>query len=302
MQPVILRGLTALALPHEEFALRSAAIRGELASETLDALVVHGDARHYAALAWVTGFVPMLRWGIAVVPADGEPELFLAMPGTRDLPAMRKLAAVSAVKAIPALDASLRRFGCVALAGARSMHARQEAAIRACVRVAGDGDELLARLTAEPSEEELRLLETAAGWAAEAAQTVEEAWRDGAGAGPALLAGDLLARERGAHDVRLLWSPDGGCTLLPLMSPVSDRPDPFAFYLAVEHGGYWGEAFRTPGAAVDERTAPHPIVAPVARLWLSIDETDEEPRRPGVYSIRTTTVSGAVTSRTVRIR
>jgi hypothetical protein len=82
---------------------------------------------------------------------------------------------------------------------------------------------------------------------------------------------------------------------------VADRPDPFAFYLAVELGGYWGEAFRTPGAATDEPPVPHPIVAPAARMWLSIEELADEPRRPGVYSIRTAGASGALTSHTVRI-
>jgi hypothetical protein len=302
MQPVVLRGLTGLALPVEEFERRADAVRHELVRQDLGALVVHGSARHYAPLAWVTGFIPMTRFAIAVVPAEGGVELFLATPGTRDLPAMRRLAAVSAVAPINGLAGCVGRFHRVAVAGARYMRAPQELAIRGCAEVAGDGDALLARVAAEPSPGELRLLDAAADGAAWAAARVEEAWREGAGSRPALLAGDLLARERGAHDVRVLWSPDGGRTLRPLAGSVAVRPDPFAFYLALEIGGYWGEAFRTPGAPAGEPEAPHPIVAPAARMWLSIEEMADEPRRPGVYSLRTATASGALTSRTVHVR
>ncbi len=301
MQPVVLRGLTGLALPAEEFEQRAGALRRELARADLDALIVHGDARHYAPLTWVTGFIPMTRYAIAVVPAGGGVELFLATPGTRDLPAMRRLAVVAAVAPIAGLESCLRRFGRVAVAGLRHMRAPHELTIRACAEVAGDGDALLAALSAAPSPGELRLLREAADCAAQAADRVEEAWRDGAAAGAALLGGELYARERRAHDVRVLWSPDGGRTLRPLSGPAMDRPDPFAFYLAAEIGGYWGEAFRTPGAPAGEAPAPHPIVSPAARMWLSIEDSGAEPRSPGVYSIRTTTVSGALTSRTVHV-
>jgi len=302
MHPVVLRGLTGLALPVEEFDARAAAIRRELVRQALDALVVYGDARDYASLAWVAGFVPMLRWAIAVVPAKSAVELFVAAPGSRDVAAMRKLAAAASADGIGALERALLRFGRVAMAGARHMRASQEAAIRQSVAEVVEGDALIAELAAEPSQGEVGLLEGAATLAGESALLVEHAWRQGDAAGPALLEGDLFARERGAHDVRLMWSGDGGRTFRPLTRGASGRPHPFAFYMAVERGGYWGEAFRTLDAPAGEPAAPHPMVAPVARMWLSIEELTEPPGRPGVYSIRTTTVSGAVSSRTVRVR
>lgn len=301
MHPVVLRGRTELALPLEEFAARLVSTQRALAERGLDALVVHGDARDYAPLAWITGLVPMLKWAVAIVPAAGGAELYLAMPGTRDLPAMRKLAAVAAVDGIAALGAALSRFDRVALVGARRMRAGQEAAIRANACVVDDGDALFADLTAAVSPRELELLRTSAALAEEAAEVVAESWLGGARAGAALLDGDLLARELGAHDVRVLWSHDGGRSFRPLLRPEASRPEPFAFYLAVECGGYWGEAFRTLEALPDEPLAPHPLVARTARLWLAIEESDGEPSRPGVYSLRRTTASGAVTSRTVEI-
>ncbi|MFZ1995249.1 MAG: hypothetical protein WAU75_14140, partial [Solirubrobacteraceae bacterium] len=115
MQPVVLRGRTGLALPAEEYLPRVEAIHAELRRQQLDALVLYGDAREYAPVAWVTGFVPMLKWAIAVVPADGDVELYLGTPGRRDLPAMRRLAVAATFDAIGGLDRSLRRFPRVAL-------------------------------------------------------------------------------------------------------------------------------------------------------------------------------------------
>ncbi|MGH2876401.1 MAG: hypothetical protein ACRDLV_09135, partial [Solirubrobacteraceae bacterium] len=299
MQPVVLRGRAGLALPAEEFAPRVAAIQRELARQGLDALVLYGDARAYAPVAWVTGYVPMLKWAVAVVPADGGVELYLGSPGRRDLPAMRRLAVAASVDGMAPLGHALERHRRVALAGGRHIRARQAETLQTSTTVAGDGDALLRAVAAEPSPAEVRLLRAAAGLTQEAADVVAQMWENGAGAGPALLAGDLSARERGAHDVRLLWSPDGGRSLRPYSGPVPMRPDPFAFYLAVELGGYWGEAFRTPGAMPDEPPAAHPAVPPAARMWLSIEETFDPPVRPGVYSIRSTTTSGAVTSETV---
>ncbi len=302
MHPVALRGLTGLPLPVEEFDVRASAIRHELVRQALDALVVYGDARDYAPLAWVTGLVPMLRWAIVVVPAQSAVELFVAMPGSRDVTTIGGLAAVATVDGIEALGGSLRRFRRVGLAGARHMRARQEAVIRESVGDVVDGDALIAQLAAEPSEGEVGLLEEAGTLAEEAARIVERAWRQGMATGPALLEGDLFARELGAHDVRLMWSDDGGATFRPLTQAASRRPHPFPFYLALERRGYWGEAFRTLDAPSGEPAAPHPSVAPAARMWLSIEEITEPPSRPGVYSIRAAGVSGAVWSRTVRVR
>ena len=295
MHPVVLRGRAGLALPPEEFAARVATVQAELAERSLDALVAFGDARSYAPLTWVSGLVPMLRWAVAVVPAAGETELYVAMPGAREGPAMRKLAAVGPVALIGALPAALARFDRVTVAGLPAMRAATEATIRRATEVIDGGDRLLGELMAVPSQSERELLRVAAATAEYAAATIEGAYAEGATASDALLAGDFAARKAGMHDVRVLWSLDGGLTLRPFNVAVDIRPKPLVFYLAVETGGYWGEALRS----LDGRA--HLALAPIARLGLWVEEGVEEPLAPGFYSYRACEESGALRSRTVEV-
>lgn len=295
MQPVVIRGRTGLLLGPEEFAARVAQVQAALAERELDALVAFGDARSYAPLTWVTGLVPMLKWAVALVPAAGESELYLAMPGARDLPAMRRLAAAGSVAAIGELAAALSRFGPIAVAGLSAMRAATEATIRGAAEVVAGGDELLAALMAAPSAGERKLLRLAGGTAQDAASEIEDAYASGASVTDALLAGELSARAAGMHDVRLLWSLDRGLTLRPLASRIEVSREPLVFYLAVETGGYWGEALRS----IDCRAQL--TLAPIARLGLCVEEGIKEPLGPGVYSLRAIDDSGALCSRTVEV-
>ena len=296
MQPVVLRGRTGLALPEEEFAGRVAAVQAALAQRDLGALVAYGDARSYAPLAWLTGLVPMLKWAVAVLPREGEAELFLAMAGPRDLPAMRRIAVAGSAAAIAALPAALARFDRVAVAGLDAMRAGTETAVRRAVDVVEDAERLLADLMASPSARERELLAATATLAHDAATEALRAYAAGAGVTDALLAGDLSARIAGAHDVRLLWSPDAGRTLRPPGGRVDARPEPLALYLAVECGGYWGEAVRSSGPC---RLLP---LAPLARMGLAVTEGVEEPLAPGCYSRRGLDPAGAWSSETLEIR
>ena len=206
MQPVILRGRTGLAFGPQEFAERVAALQQELAARDLDAAVAFGDARNYAPLTWVTGLVPMLKWAVVVTPAVGETELYLAMPGVRDLPRMNKLAVAGSIAPIGALPAALARFDCVALAGAHAMRAASESMIRQATATV-DGDSLFAQLMAVPSEREREVLRLAAASAKASATATMDAWARGETATEALLCGDLSARRAGMHDVRVLFEP-----------------------------------------------------------------------------------------------
>ena len=167
----------------------------------------------------------MLKWALAVVPAgDGLPvSLYVAMPGARDLPALRRLAAADGVAPAAALPAALAGLRVVALAGLRAMRASSEDAVRGAVAEVADGDELLAPLMARTSAAEGELLSAAASAAADAADVVLRSFAAGARCSDALLDGDLAARLAGMHDVRVLWSPDGGRTLRPLEGRSSRR-------------------------------------------------------------------------------
>ncbi len=54
------------------------------------AVLVYGDVRDHAALAYLSNFIPRVRWGMALLPRSGDARLLCAM-STRDLPAMRTL-------------------------------------------------------------------------------------------------------------------------------------------------------------------------------------------------------------------
>jgi hypothetical protein len=297
MHPVALRGRTALELAPEEFEARRVALQAQLVRRGLDALLAFGDARSYAPLAWVTGLVPMLKSAVAVVPASGESEIYLAMPGAREPAAMRKLAVVGSVGAIGELAAALTRFGRVAVAGIEAMRAGTEATIRRATEVVDGGDVLLNELMAVPSERERELLRLAAATAQDAALAIAGAYADGATVSHALLCGDFAARDSGMHDVRVLWSPDGGRTLRPPEAHVKARPEPFVFYIAVETSGYWGEALRSLGGG-----ALFPAgLAPIARLGLCVDERVEGALTAGFYSFRALDQAGALRSRTTEV-
>ena len=57
--------------------------------------------RDHGALAYLSNFIPRVRWGLALLPRSGDPRLLCAM-STRDLPAMRGLTWIA--------DDALRRW------------------------------------------------------------------------------------------------------------------------------------------------------------------------------------------------
>src|SRR5580698_5706894 len=77
-------------LPFDEFTLRLDALRAAMDRNGWPAVLVYGDVREHSALAFLSSFIPRVRWGMALLPRRGEPRLLCAM-STRDLPAMRTL-------------------------------------------------------------------------------------------------------------------------------------------------------------------------------------------------------------------
>ena len=52
------------------------------------AVLIYGDAAEHSALAWFSDFTTRLRWGMALLPREGEPRLLISM-SSRDVPAMK---------------------------------------------------------------------------------------------------------------------------------------------------------------------------------------------------------------------
>src|SRR5271170_5908500 len=93
MHPSIMLGSYVWAqdrLPYDEFTLRLDDLRAAMARDGWQAVLAYGDAREHAALAYLSNFIPRMRWGMALLPRTGEPRLLCSM-STRDLPAMRTM-------------------------------------------------------------------------------------------------------------------------------------------------------------------------------------------------------------------
>src|SRR5436853_3969199 len=85
-------------VPQAEFQLRLDAVRGEMARQKLDALVIYGDNYSFADLCYLTNYVPKVRGGIGVFPRDGAVALLLNI-GSRDVPFAKTLTWVEDVRA-----------------------------------------------------------------------------------------------------------------------------------------------------------------------------------------------------------
>src|SRR5580704_10152456 len=84
-------------LPYDEFTLRLDALHASMDRNGWPAVLVYGDVREHAALAYLSNFIPRVRWGMALLPRVGEARLLCAM-STRDLPAMRTLTWIADVQ------------------------------------------------------------------------------------------------------------------------------------------------------------------------------------------------------------
>src|SRR5439155_18919125 len=71
-------------LPRDEFQLRMAELNRVMDAKGLKAVLVHGDAAEHSALAYFSNFIPRLRWGMALLPREGEPRLLISM-SSRDV-------------------------------------------------------------------------------------------------------------------------------------------------------------------------------------------------------------------------
>src|ERR1700683_2791995 len=100
MQPCLTIGSYTWAqdrLPYDEFTLRLDAPYAAMDRHGGPACLVYGDVREHAALAYLSNFIPRVRWGMALLARSGDARLLCAM-STRDLPAMRTLTWIADVR------------------------------------------------------------------------------------------------------------------------------------------------------------------------------------------------------------
>lgn len=269
MHPAVLLGSYAWdqdRMPPDEYEIRMNAARALMVEHGWRALFVYGDAQEHRLIGYLTNFVPRLRWAMAMLPHEGEPRLLVSM-SSRDMPGMRQMTWITDVHSgwgwsgvfDPWLDSFLEgeadqpvRVGVI---GQELMRPGFLEQLRASAgnRVALEpADELFAPLVLSKRPRELAFVRDACRIADEAADAAVAAWRGGADGMHAAIAGERAARERSAYDARVLFSADGGRTLLPLYGITEGRGDPMAVYIAVKYMGYWADAFVTASARESE--------------------------------------------------
>jgi Xaa-Pro aminopeptidase len=254
MHPTLLVGPAdwdAEALPRAEFDARIAAF-WRAREDDYAGVVVHGSPRHHAELAYLTNFTPKLQHALALIPAAGTPQLLVG-GGVNMIPAAKPLTWIEDM-------AGLRGAGKTVLAWARSLAAGPIAVIgfehielelhQDVVGVLVGADfgvpdvtHILRLDMRRKSARELALIRQSCAMLDDAVAAMRSAKSAGKGATDVILAAERAAYERGAQDVRTLFSPDGGRTLRPFEVTVAAPADPFQAYVAVRHRGYWAEGF-----------------------------------------------------------
>jgi Xaa-Pro aminopeptidase len=255
MQPCVTIGSYTWAqdrLPADEFSLRLDERHGFLA------VLAYGDVREHAALAYLSNFIPRVRWGMALLPESGDARLLCAM-STRDLPAMRGLTFIADVRSgmgpewDKAFDPWFERFGAQAAQqlGTLGFDLMAPVLHDAVRRSLGErfvlqrADDLVAVPPQRKRPRELTLLQASCALLRDAARVFADSWRDSGEPETAALAAERAARSRAAQDVRTLISLDGGRTLSPYRGRFEKTAGPLVGYLAVKLMGYWADLFVT---------------------------------------------------------
>jgi hypothetical protein len=207
--------------------------------------LVHGNPRHHAELAYLTNFVPKLEAAVALLSRSDEPRLFIG-GGANMLGAARPLTWIEDIVPLKELE-GLGSSDYVLIGGEY-----MPATLR---RTFGDAPDITPRLWAQmrrKSSVELAAIREACITLSAAMAAIADARQSGASVTTAILAGERAANDRGAQDVRTLFSINGGRTLQPFDTLIERAVDPLQVYIAVRKYNYWAEGF----ALLSERLSP----------------------------------------------
>lgn len=262
MQPCVTIGSYTWAqdrLPNDEFSPRLDLLRGPMRWHEWLAVLVYGDVREHTALAYLTNFIPRVRWGMALLPREGEPRLLCAM-STRDLPAMRSLTWIADVRSgmgpewEKAFDPWFERFAAepapqqLGTLGFDLMAPVLQDAVRRSLGerfILQRAEDVIAAPWPKKRPRELTMLRASCKLVQDAANVFVDSWRRNGEPETAALDAERFARSQAAQDVRILVSLDGGRTLSPYLGRFEKIPGPPVSYLAVKVLGYWADLFVT---------------------------------------------------------
>ena len=240
-------------VPRDEFQIRMRALEGAMDRKGCKAMLVYGDTRAHSELAYFTNFIPRSRWALALLPRQGDARLLVSM-SCRDMPAQRLMTWIPDVLSawsweagfdpwLAGLGAEAADIGTVRFDLMRPPLLQSvEKSLGNRFRLIAADDEVAPRPT---RARELSLIRSACSLVSAGAAAFARSWRDGEGAERAALAGERIARNLAAQDVRTLVSFDGGRTLAPFRGAFAPQSSstPLLGYITVKHRGYWAESF-----------------------------------------------------------
>ena len=277
-------------LPYDEFTLRLDDVRAAMDRHGWAAILAYGDVREHGGLAYLSNFIPRVRWGMALLPRVGEARLLCAM-STRDLPAMRTLTWIADVQSgmgpewAKQFDPWFARFtgegaqklgtvGFDIMAPVLRQQVRRSLGERCSLERA---DDLLDVPSPRKRPRELTMLRASCKAVEAAAKTFVESWRGNHAPETAALDAERFARSHAAQDVRTLVSLDGGRTLVPFQGRFEKREGPLVGYVAVKVLGYWADMFVTASDGVGsaaERAAAAALHALIASARPGVAASD----------------------------
>lgn len=292
MHPVVVLGSYRWdeeLLPVDEFGERLKRLRSLMRERGWQGVVAHGDAPDSAFVTWLTHFFPRMRWALALVGLQGEPELLFAAPA-RDVPAARVLTWCSSLQAFASAKELLpqwlqRQVGDSSATrpriGVYGMQ-RMRAAVRRRLEESLGGQAELIDAQAEldalmlrKRPRERRALLQARDILQASVQALRAAWAAGLPNAQAALDAERAARLACAQDIRILFSEDGGRTLRPYERRSTVRSAPLVAYIAVRYLGYWVDAFVSCGTPADGpyRAASAALAAMIATAGPGVSGT-----------------------------
>ena len=236
-------------MPREEFDERLAVLWRDYPDAS--GAVVYGNSSAHAALAYLTNFTPKLEAALAFIPRHGEAQLLIGggvnmVPAAKPLTFVENLAPLREAAKAAATWARTLAAGDIIMIGGDAMptgmHDAFDQALGADRRIQTADASLQARMTTKRPRE-LHALRTACATLDAAAQALRAASHNRKSVTDRILLAEHAALQRGAQDVRSLFSLDGGRTLRPFDIPLAEGRDGLQVYLAVRQSGYWVDGF-----------------------------------------------------------
>ena len=263
-------------LPKSEFLARIQALWKKISDPTCSGVIVYGDSRNHAELAYLSNFVPKLGPGLMFIPREGEPKL-LVSGAPNMLAAARRLTWIEGVEPLRDAGKAIARWlnhsdtavatSRAALIGGDYMRSAFHGPFIKSFGVESlilDATPWLRMLMRCKSSRELGFIREGCGILDAATKALAEAKRGGAGITAAILEAERAANHLGAQDVRTLFSLDGGRTLRPFETSIDSTVDPLQAYIAIRHIGYWVEGF------VSLAVSEHPVLVKAAEALRTV--------------------------------